>query len=183
MRHALPRAAVGAEDLQACPRHLETQSGELLPCLWIAEPQMPCRRWQSSNENYGGRRLARSLSSPWPRPHAFSFAPCLRPVLPFELSQAEKTSLGTCQEAYGSAWRDGVGGAAATSQKHAAADVCKASGRTTWDAWLSDGSANLGVLLERDALANLGSAEMDDIVGKRITDIDLRRRRRKSSNQ
>src|SRR5262249_40621936 len=70
---------------------------------------------------------ARSLSSPWPRPHAFSFAPCLRPVLPFELSQAEKTSLGTCQEAYGSAWRDGGGGAAATSQQHAAADVCKAS--------------------------------------------------------
>jgi hypothetical protein len=52
-----------------------------------------------------------------------------------------------------------------------------------WDAWLSDGSANLGVLLDRDALANLGSAEIDDIVGKRITDIDLRRRRRKSSNQ
>src|SRR2546430_17258078 len=35
----------------------------------------------------------------------------IRPVLRFELSQAEKTSLGT-------------------SQKHAAADVCKASGRT-----------------------------------------------------
>ena len=52
-----------------------------------------------------------------------------------------------------------------------------------WGAWLSDGSANLGVLLDRDALANLGSAEIDDIVGKRITDIDLRRRRRKSSNQ
>jgi hypothetical protein len=52
-----------------------------------------------------------------------------------------------------------------------------------WDAWLRDASANLGVSLDRDALANLGSAEVDDIVGKRITDIDLRRRRRKSSNQ
>ena len=37
------------------------------------------------------------------QPHAFSFAPCLGPVLLFEL--AEKTSLGTCQEAYESAWR------------------------------------------------------------------------------
>jgi hypothetical protein len=52
-----------------------------------------------------------------------------------------------------------------------------------WDAWLRDASANLGVSLDRNALANLGSAEVDDIVGKRITDIDLRRRRRKSSNQ
>jgi hypothetical protein len=52
-----------------------------------------------------------------------------------------------------------------------------------WDAWLRDASANLGVSLDRDALANLGSAEIDDIVWKRITDIDLRRRRRKSSNQ
>ena len=37
---------------------------------------------------------------------AFPFAPCLGPVLLFEL--AEKTSLGTCQEAYESAWRDRV---------------------------------------------------------------------------
>jgi hypothetical protein len=51
-----------------------------------------------------------------------------------------------------------------------------------WDAWLSDASANLGVSLDRDALANLGSAELDDIVEKRITDLALRRRRRKSSN-
>ena len=46
-----------------------------------------------------------------------------------------------------------------------------------WDAWLSDASANLGVSLDRDALANLGWAELDD-----IADIALRRRRRKSSN-
>ena len=51
-----------------------------------------------------------------------------------------------------------------------------------WDAWLRDASANLGVWLDRDALANLGSAELDDIVRKRVTDIALRRRRRKSSN-
>jgi DNA polymerase III delta subunit len=47
-----------------------------------------------------------------------------------------------------------------------------------WDAWVSDASANLGVSLDRDALANLGSAELLD-----IADIALRRRRRKSSNQ
>jgi hypothetical protein len=52
-----------------------------------------------------------------------------------------------------------------------------------WDAWQRDACANLGVWLDRDALANLGSAELDDIVEKRIADIDLRRRRRKSSNQ
>jgi hypothetical protein len=38
------------------------------------------------------------------------------------------------------------------------------------------------VSLDRDALANLGLAEVDDIVRKRVTDIALRRRRRKSSN-
>jgi hypothetical protein len=52
-----------------------------------------------------------------------------------------------------------------------------------WDAWRSDAFANLGVSLDRDALANLGPAELDDIVEKRATDIALRRRRRKSSNQ
>jgi hypothetical protein len=51
-----------------------------------------------------------------------------------------------------------------------------------WDAWLSDASANLGVSLDCDALANLGPAELDDIARKRVTDIALRRRRRKSSN-
>jgi hypothetical protein len=51
-----------------------------------------------------------------------------------------------------------------------------------WDAWLRDASANLGVSLDRDALANLGLAEVDDIVRKRVTDTALRRRRRKSSN-
>ena len=51
-----------------------------------------------------------------------------------------------------------------------------------WDAWLRDAHANLGVSLDRDALANLGPAELDDIVEKRATDIALRRRRRKSSN-
>jgi hypothetical protein len=52
-----------------------------------------------------------------------------------------------------------------------------------WDAWLRDAPANLGVSLDRDALANLGSAELDDIARKRVADIALRRRRRKSSNQ
>ena len=51
-----------------------------------------------------------------------------------------------------------------------------------WDAWLSDAHANLGVWLDRDALANLGSAELDDIARKRVSDIALRRRHRKSSN-
>ena len=51
-----------------------------------------------------------------------------------------------------------------------------------WDAWLRDASANLGVPLDRDALGNLGSAELDDIARKRVADIALRRRRRKSSN-
>ena len=52
-----------------------------------------------------------------------------------------------------------------------------------WDAWLRADSANLGVSLDRDALANLGLAELDDIVEKRVADMALRRRRRKSSNQ
>ena len=52
-----------------------------------------------------GQDGARSLSFPSPQPHAFSFAPCLGPVLPYELSQAERTLSGTCLEAYGSAWR------------------------------------------------------------------------------
>jgi hypothetical protein len=51
-----------------------------------------------------------------------------------------------------------------------------------WDAWLRDASANLGVSLDRDALVNLGTAELDDIARKRVTDTALRRRRRKSSN-
>jgi hypothetical protein len=51
-----------------------------------------------------------------------------------------------------------------------------------WDAWVCDATANLGVSMDRDALANLGLAEVDDIVRKRVTDIALRRRRRKSSN-
>jgi hypothetical protein len=51
-----------------------------------------------------------------------------------------------------------------------------------WDAWLRDASANLGVSLDRHALVNLGPAELDDIARKRVADIALRRRRRKSSN-
>jgi hypothetical protein len=47
-----------------------------------------------------------------------------------------------------------------------------------WDAWLHDASANLGVSLDRDALLNLGPAELDHIA----TDVALRQRRRKSSN-
>jgi len=35
-----------------------------------------------------------------------------------------------------------------------------------WEAWLSDAHANPGVWLDRDALANLGSAELDDIARK-----------------
>ena len=52
-----------------------------------------------------------------------------------------------------------------------------------WDAWLRADSANLGVSLDRDALANLGLAELDDIAEMRVADMALRRRRRKSSNQ
>ena len=37
-----------------------------------------------------------------------------------------------------------------------------------WDAWLRDASANLGVSLDRDALENFGSAELDDIA-ERVT--------------
>jgi hypothetical protein len=51
-----------------------------------------------------------------------------------------------------------------------------------WDAWLFDASANLGVSLDRDALANLGPAQLDEIARERIAEID-RRRRRKSSKQ
>jgi hypothetical protein len=51
-----------------------------------------------------------------------------------------------------------------------------------WEAWLSDAHANLGVWLDRDALVHLGSAELYDIARKRVIDIALRRRRRKSSN-
>ena len=51
-----------------------------------------------------------------------------------------------------------------------------------WDAWLRAESANLGVSLDRETLANLGSAELDDIIEKRFADIALRRRRRKLSN-
>ena len=36
-----------------------------------------------------------------------------------------------------------------------------------WDAWLRDAHANLGVSLDRDALANLGPAQLDAIVEKR----------------
>jgi hypothetical protein len=50
------------------------------------------------------------------------------------------------------------------------------------DARLRDLSANLGVSLDSDALANLGSAELDDIARKRVADSALRRRRRKSSD-
>jgi hypothetical protein len=46
-----------------------------------------------------------------------------------------------------------------------------------WDAWVRDASAQFGVSLDRDALANLGLAELND-----IADIALRRRLRKSSN-
>src|SRR5262245_28662360 len=51
-----------------------------------------------------------------------------------------------------------------------------------WDAWQRDASANLGVSLGRDELAKLGMPELDDIVRKRVTEITLRRRRRRSSN-
>ena len=52
-----------------------------------------------------------------------------------------------------------------------------------WDAWLRDASANFGVPLDRDALGTLMTVtEMDDIARKRVADIALRRRRRKSSN-
>ena len=54
----------------------------------------------------------------------------------------------------------------------------KPAGDDPWDAWLRADSANLGVSLDRDALANLGWAELEDIARKRVADIALRRRRR-----
>ena len=97
---------------------------------------------------------ARSLSCPSTQPHAFSFAPCLGPVLLFEL--AEKTSLGTCQEAYGSAWRD-EWGEPPIRPKNMQRRTFKRLADELWDAWLRDASANFGVSLDRDALGNLGT--------------------------
>ena len=54
-------------------------------------------------------KMVRDLYLSFARPHAFSFAPCLGPVLPYELSRAEKPLSGTCLETYGLAWRDRVG--------------------------------------------------------------------------
>ena len=52
-----------------------------------------------------------------------------------------------------------------------------------WDAWVRDASANFGVPLDRDALGTLMTSEViDDIARKRVAEIALRRRRRKSSN-
>jgi hypothetical protein len=52
-----------------------------------------------------------------------------------------------------------------------------------WDAWVRDASAQLGVSLDRDALGTLRTDEViDDIARKRVAEIALRRRRRKSSN-
>ena len=52
-----------------------------------------------------------------------------------------------------------------------------------WDAWVRDASAKLGVPLDRDALGTLMTGEViDDIARKRVAEIALRRRRRKSSN-
>jgi hypothetical protein len=52
-----------------------------------------------------------------------------------------------------------------------------------WDAWVRDASAQFGVPLDRDALGTLMTSEViDDIARKRVAEIALRRRRRKSSN-
>ena len=52
-----------------------------------------------------------------------------------------------------------------------------------WDAWVRDASAEFGVPLDRDALGTLMTSEViDDIARKRVAEIALRRRRRKSSN-
>ena len=52
-----------------------------------------------------------------------------------------------------------------------------------WDAWVRDASAEFGVPLDRDALGTLRTDEViDDIARKRVAEIALRRRRRKSSN-
>jgi hypothetical protein len=95
----------------------------------------PPRRWQSSSENYGGRRRS-------------NFSDLLVRSCPKNMQR--RTFARLVDE--------------------------------LWDAWLSDASANLGVSLDREALATLGPTELDDIAQKRATDIALRRRRRKSSN-
>ena len=52
-----------------------------------------------------------------------------------------------------------------------------------WDACVRDASALFGVSLDRDALGTLRTDEViDDIARKRVAEIALRRRRRKSSN-
>ena len=52
-----------------------------------------------------------------------------------------------------------------------------------WDAWVRDASAEFGVPLDRDALGTLMTSEViHDIARKRVAEIALRRRRRKSSN-
>ena len=51
------------------------------------------------------------------------------------------------------------------------------------DAWVRDASAHFGVPLDRDALGTLMTDEViHDIARKRVAEIALRRRRRKSSN-
>ena len=52
-----------------------------------------------------------------------------------------------------------------------------------WEAWVRDASAQFGVPLDRDALGTLRTDEViDDLARKRVAEIALRRRRRKSSN-
>ena len=52
-----------------------------------------------------------------------------------------------------------------------------------WDAWVRDASAQFGVPLDRDALGTLMTSEViHDLTRKRVAEIALRRRRRKSSN-
>ena len=52
-----------------------------------------------------------------------------------------------------------------------------------WDAWVRDASAQFGVPLDRDALGTLMTSEViDDITRKRVAEIALRRKRRRSSN-
>jgi hypothetical protein len=121
---------------------------------------------------------ARSLSCPSPQPYAFSFAPCLGPVLLFELAEKRhwERAKKLMDRLGATAWHEPP-----IRPKYMQRRTFARLVDELWDAWLRDASANLGVSLDRDALAKLGSAELDDIARKQFTDIALRQRR-KSSN-
>jgi hypothetical protein len=95
---------------------------------------------------------ARSLSSPSPQPHAFSFASCLGPVLPFEL--AEKRHGERAQKLMdrlgATEWEPPI------RPKYMQRRTFKRLVDELWDAWQRDASANLGVSLGRIGEPRIG---------------------------